>query len=134
MDAFKEVEHTADWAYRARGRDLRELFVNAALGMFYMEGADENTSPTVTREVEVEGFDRETLLVNWLNELLYLQEQQGEQYLRFEILQLSDQQLGARVYGTPQGNVNKLIKAVTFHDLHIQHGPEGWEATIVVDV
>jgi SHS2 domain-containing protein len=134
MEPFEELDHTADWAFRARGHDLRELFVNAARGMFYLQGSSESGGETVTREFAVEGFDRETLLVNWLNELLYLQEQHREQYQRFEIVEFSERRLRARIHGGPQGNVNKLIKAVTFHGLHIHPVPGGWEADIVVDV
>ncbi len=132
-EPFEEVEHTADWAFRARGRDLRELFVNAARGMFHLQGGTPGPE-TATREVEVEGFDREALLINWLNELLYLQEQHGETYHRFGIVELSDRRLRACVHGGPQGKVNKLIKAATFHDLAIQQTAGGWEVTIVVDV
>ena len=31
---YEEIEHTADVGIRAYGRDLDELFVNAAEGMF----------------------------------------------------------------------------------------------------
>ncbi len=132
MEPFEELEHTADWAYRARGRDLGELFVNAARGMFHLQGGAPGGD--IMREVRVEGFDRETLLINWLNELLYLQEQYREAYHRFEIVELSDRHLRARIYGGPQGEVNKLIKAATFHDLEIKRTAGGWEAKIVVDV
>ena len=47
----------------------------------------------VEREVEVQGFDRETLLVNWLNELLYLQEKHGESYSEFNIGEISEKRL-----------------------------------------
>ncbi len=130
---FEELDHTADWAYRVQGADLCELFVNAARGLFHLQGGAPGPE-TATRSVEVEGFDRETLLINWLNELLFLQEQFGEAYHRFEILELSARRLRARVYGGPQGQVNKLIKAATFHNLEIKQTAEGWEATIVVDV
>jgi len=72
--------------------------------------------------------------VNWLNELLYLQETQQETYSRFEILEISDTHLRARVHGRPHRPEGKLIKAVTFHGLEIRHSEDGLEATIVVDV
>jgi hypothetical protein len=45
-DAFEEVEHTADWALRVRGRDLRELLVNAARGMSCLLVPDLDAVPT----------------------------------------------------------------------------------------
>ncbi len=134
VKTFEEVEHTADWAFRAYGRDLRELFVNAATALFALQGSLEDTPPTVTREVRSEGIDRETLLVNWLNELLFLQETEHETYNRFEILELSDTDLYARIQGKPRGKMDKVIKAATFHDLEVRLTNEGWEATVVLDV
>ena len=75
MEDFEEVEHTADWAFRARGSDLKQLFASAASAMFELQARPPlPPAETVEREVAVRGFDRETLLVNWMNELLYLQE------------------------------------------------------------
>jgi SHS2 domain-containing protein len=134
MRHFQEIEHTADWAFRAHGRDLALLFANAARGMFELEGSAGSGETSVARGVSVNGMDRETLLVNWLNELLYLQETQHETYSRFEILEISDTHLRARVHGWPHRPEGKVIKAVTFHDLMVRQSEDGWEATIVVDV
>jgi SHS2 domain-containing protein len=134
MRHFQEIEHTADWAFRAHGRDLAQLFANAARGMFELQAGAGSGETSVARGVAVSGVDRETLLVNWLNELLYLQETQHETYCRFEVLEISDTHLRARVHGRSQRPEGKLIKAVTFHDLEVRRSEDGWEAAIVVDV
>jgi len=102
--------------------------------MFELQGGTGSGETSVAREVAVSGVDRETLLVNWLNELLYLQETQHETYSRFEIMEISDTHLRARVHGRPHGHEGRLIKAVTFHDLEVRRSEGGWEATIVMDV
>jgi SHS2 domain-containing protein len=134
VQQFQEIEPTADWAFRAHGRDLAQLFANAARGMFELQGSTGSGETSVARAVAVSGADRETLLVNWLNELLYLQEAQHETYSRFEILEISDTHLEARVYGQPYRPEGKMIKAATFNDLMVRQSKNGWEATIVVDV
>ncbi len=134
MQQFQEVEHTADWAFRAQGRDLAQLFANAAHGIFKLQGTAGSRETSVARVVAVSGMDSESLLVNWLNELLYLQETQHETYSQFEILEISDKHLRARVHGQPARPEGKLIKAVTFHDLQVRRDEDGWQATIVVDV
>jgi len=134
MQHFQEIEHTADWAFRAHGRDLAQLFANAARGMFELQGGVGRGETSVVRRVAVSGVDCETLLVNWLNELLYLQETQHETYSRFEILEISDTELRACVHGRPSRPEGKLIKAVTFHDLQVRRSEDGCEAAIVVDV
>ena len=134
MRHFQEIEHTADWAFRARGRRVEQLFANAARAMFELQGSTGSGQTSIAREVAVSGADRETVLVNWLNELLYLQERHHESYSRFEILEISDTHLRARVHGQPHRPEGKLIKAVTFHNLELRRSERGWEATIVVDV
>mgnify|MGYP005809885345 CR=1 FL=1 len=134
MDWYEEVEHTADWSFRIRGRDLPELFANAARAMFSLEHPTQTGSEAVTREFEVHGWDRETLLVNWLNELLYLHESHREWYDQFNILEITDRRLRALIQGRHPSDVKTHIKAATFHNLELKHGTNGWEATLVLDV
>lgn len=135
---YEEIPHTADWSFRAYGHNLNELFENAAYAIFAMEGTippDAATrAPEVTHTVEIGGIDFESVLVNWLNELLYLQDTRQETFFRFQIDELSPQSLRARVYGRSNANIEKLVKAATFHDLKIERTPEGWQAVVVVDV
>ncbi|MBI4785528.1 MAG: archease [Chloroflexi bacterium] len=133
MKRFEEISHTADWSFRAFGRDLRDLFENAAFAMFSMEGATAS-EPEIARPVQVDGIDYEALLVNWLSELLYLQESNRERYHRFQIESITPAALRATVFGSPGGKIEKLVKAVTYHNLKIEQTPEGWEAVVVVDV
>jgi SHS2 domain-containing protein len=131
---FREVEHTADRAFRVHGRDLAELFAHAAHALSAIQGQPASTQETSSREVAVSGLDRETLLVNWLNELLYLQDVHQESYSRFQVLAITDTSLRASVHGEPNASSRRVVKAVTFHGLKLEHLPDGWEATIVVDV
>ncbi len=134
MKRFEEIEHTADLAMRAYGRDMKELFVNAAYGMFSLMADLEGLTPTVTREVRLEAPDQEALLVDWLNELLYLNEVEEEVYCSFEIHSLSPTEISATVGGDKAGEVTKVIKAATFHDLEITRTEDGYIATITFDV
>ena len=131
---FREEEHTADRAFTVRGRNLAELFAVAAHALRAIQGQSTATQQTVHREVEVSGVDRETLLVNWLNEILYLQEVHRESYSRFEVMAISDTFLRASLHGDCNAASRRTIKAVTFHGLQLEPLPDGWEATIVVDV
>lgn len=137
MSPFQELEHTADWAFRVEGRDLKELFANAAHALASLEawpttGCTHVSTRELTQEIEVSGFDRETLLVNWLNELLYLCEKECASPRTFEILELTDTRLKARVQSKGNGTTSRKIKSVTFHGLRIKQCDQGWEATITV--
>jgi riboflavin kinase/FMN adenylyltransferase len=134
LPRYEEIEHTADLAMRAYGRDLEELFANAAYGLFDLMAEPAADEPPRRREVALEGSDYEALLVDWLNELIYLHEVEGETYHRFTIQDLSPTLLRATVEGGPTGRKTKAIKAATFHDLRIRQTEEGYEATMVFDV
>ena len=134
MSSYNEIEHTADRAFQVRGRNLAELFTNAALALIAVQDAVGEQASASAREVEVTGVDRETLLVNWLNEILYLQEKHRETYSRFEVLSISEQQLRARLRAVPLVTAGTLIKAVTFHGLQVRQTGEAWQATVVLDV
>jgi SHS2 domain-containing protein len=131
---FEEIEHTADLAIRVYGREMRELFVNAAHGMFALMAEPSLEEAACEREVLLEAIDYESLLVDWLNELIYLHEVEGETYSQFNIETLSPTKLEAHVIGGPTKIKTKAIKAATFHDLAIEETPNGLVATMVFDV
>ena len=131
---FEEVEHTADLALKVHGHNLKEVFINAACGLFSLMADLENLAPSVSREVHLEAPDRESLLVDWLNELLYLHEVEEETYTRFEIETLSSTALSATVWATKVKASKLTVKAATFHDLEIRETEDGYMTTVVFDV
>ena len=134
MMSFEEIEHTADRAFRVTGCDLAVLLENAACAMQALEGPRATEEPSATREIEVEGVDRESLLVNWLNEILYLEQAHHLVCERFHIDDVRNHRLRARVETRKcEGNYTH-IKAVTFHNLTIRETAAGLEAEVVLDV
>lgn len=131
---FEEIEHTADLAIRVYGRDLKELFANAAYGMFSLMADLESLTPTTSRQVQLEASDYEALLVDWLNELLYLHEVEDEVYIRFEVSVLTPTELRATIAGAGSEASKIAIKAATFHDLVVVEIRTGYTATVVFDV
>jgi SHS2 domain-containing protein len=131
---FEEVEHTADLALKVHGHSLEEIFANAAYGLFSLMADLENLPPSFNRKVHLEAPDRESLLVDWLNELLYLHEVEEEIYTRFEIENLSSTALSATVWGTKMKASKLTVKAATFHDLEIRQTEDGYLVTVVFDV
>jgi SHS2 domain-containing protein len=133
--AFEEIEHTADRALRIYGSNLEELLLNAARGM---------TSLMVTKHipcsehrekfVELKAMDSESLLVDWLSELAYWAEIEMLVFHEFKIESFSPTHLRARIYGTRVSQLEKHIKAVTYHNLEIVQTEKGLTATVVFDV
>jgi SHS2 domain-containing protein len=132
---FQEVEHTADWALRVYGRDLRELFVNAARGMNHLIVSDPDVIPSdVERYFELDAFDAESLLVEWLSELAYWAESKMLVFREFELREVTPDHLEAVVRGGRAPDLQKHLKAVTYHDLKIIEREDGLETTVVFDV
>ena len=132
--SFEEIDHTADRAFRVTGRDMAALLENAACAIRALDGPRRTAASQVTRDIEVEGVDRESLLVNWLNEILYLEQVHRLTCEQFYIDELRDYHLNARIKARECDRNCAQIKAVTFHNLKIRETPEGLEAEIVVDV
>jgi SHS2 domain-containing protein len=131
---FEEVEHTADIAIRVWGRDLAELFANAAYGMACQMADPDVVDPNAERLIELEAYDVETLLVTWLGELLYLSERDECVFTDFDVLEITPTRLRARARGGSVEEYRRHIKAVTFSELEIVHTDAGYETIIVFDV
>lgn len=138
MKPFEIVDHTADISIRAYGKSLKELFENAALGMFNILADLEGITVSTELEIKVEAPDREELLIEWLDELLYDFYTKHIIFFGFNITELADNKLTAKVKGRFVGeNINRLkteIKAATRHDLHIVKRNDTYEVQIVFDV
>ena len=127
MKKFKFLEHTADAYVAAYGKDLIEAFENAALAMFETMTETVKVEPKIEEEIEVEGFDEEALLYNWLEALLVKFEMTGNLYSKFKIIRLEKTENGfklvAKVWGepfNPEKHPQKVgIKAVTYHRMEI---------------
>jgi SHS2 domain-containing protein len=131
---YREVEHTADRAIRVWGRELPNLFVGAAQGMVHLMADLEGVAGTHWRTIALEAIDLESLLVNWLNELLFLTEIEGILFVEHRVEELTGTRLVARAGGVP-GEVTKArVKAATFHDLRLARDETGWSTTITFDV
>ncbi len=130
---FREIDHTADWALEVWAPTLEGLLEQAARGMYALARTQLAPEPRVTRTFTLPFEDPETLLVDFLNELLFLEEVEGLGFDTFH-LRLEDGRLHARLEGAPIERMEKLIKAATFHNLQVQSSPEGWRAQVVFDV
>ena len=130
---FEEISHTADWSARVWAPDVPTLFKEAARAMNSLSGTVIGTNGRVSRSLEVEGPDLESLLVAFLSELVYYQEQENLTFDEFD-LRVAGQWLKVAMEGAQIESVDKAIKAVTYHNLKIERSTEGFETTIVFDV
>ena len=133
MGRWQEIDHTADLALHLWADDLPDLFTTAARGMFSFIAALDTVKPACAVAVTLGALDVETLLIDWLNELLYWTEIAGMAFTVFEFERLTPTQLTATAHGGPVAEYLNYIKAATFHNLDVLATPEGYETEIVFD-
>jgi len=141
---FEEISHTADWSVRVWAEDLPSLFAESARAMNSLAGVETVSSPRVKRTFKIESMDVESLLVAFLSELVYYQEQENLAFNQFD-LQIEEpaptgtavpkgQKLKVEMEGAEITSVDKAIKAVTYHNLKVEQTEYGLEVMIVFDV
>ncbi len=134
MGRWVEREHTADALLTVWGDDLADLFATAARATFALISPWGEGEPLVVR-ITLSAPDVETLLVDWLNELLYHAE--GERLLTFRtfrIHRLTEREMEATVEGREVKGWRTYVKAATFHNLRVRREPEGYRADITFDL
>lgn len=134
---YASTEHTADIGLVAYGETLKDVFANAAYGMFDLM-VDVSHTPEAERvDVRAEADDTPGLLVAFLNELLFIFETRSLVLARFEIGEWDGMtRLTARAWGSPlaEQELREQIKAATYHDMRVEKTDEGYEAAVLFDV
>ena len=138
MKRYEQFPHTADIGVRVFGKDLKELFSNAAFAMFDILADLEGLKCDVGQDIKVRADDYEGLLIAWLDELLYNFYTKQLIFCDFRIDELTPEDLKGKAFGRPLGaNRNRLkteIKAATYHDLKITKSDSGYSVEIIFDV
>jgi SHS2 domain-containing protein len=136
--AFEIIEHTADIGIIAYGTDVKELFSNAALALFSLITDHESVEEKSHVDLRVSGEDRDSLLVEWLNELIYFFDVKHILLNRFDIKSLTHDELEATCYGEQFDPMKHKIrlgpKAATYHSLRLDKNDAGYRAQIILDI
>jgi SHS2 domain-containing protein len=135
---FEIIDHTADVGIIAYGADVEELFSNAALALFSLITEPERIEEKLHLDLEVNSEGRDSLLVEWLNELIYLFDVKHILFNRFEIESLTHNDLNATCYGEnfdPMRHKIKIgVKAATYHMLKLEKNGGGYKSQIIFDI
>ena len=98
-------------------------------------GAAEDSRPS---DIEVSGSDIEELLVNFLEEFLYLYDAKRLVCTKIEVTEFSDQKIRGRawlqLFNAQQDEELLNVKAVTYHQLSIGRAGDGWQARVFLDI
>ncbi len=122
MPRYEVIDHTADIAVRASGKDLNEAFENAAYALFDTMCDASSVKPLKTKKIEIESEDREQLLVDWLSRLLFICDVDDMLFSEFEV-KIAGNTLKAVMKGekldADRHHLKTDIKAITYHMLEV---------------
>ena len=140
MKKYKFLEHTADIKFQSCGETLNKAFENAGLAMFNAM-YKEKVKSKIKKKIKVSGQDKENLLYNFLEELLFLLD--SENFFTSEIkVKINEKklELKAELKGDNAGNysIGLDVKAVTYNEMFVKkekvEGKEMWVCQVVLDV
>lgn len=137
---FLEDVAIADIAYQAYGKNLNELFENAAFAIFELSASLKTVEANKKIKFELENEKIENLLYDFLSEILFLKD---SKYMVFKKVKVDIEdgkkyQLKAVLEGdtiNPQKQqLENDIKAVTMHMFKVEKIKNSWKATVVLDI
>lgn len=135
---WETFEHQADVGLEVRAARGAELFAEAGLAYFSLVcdlGAVEERE---TYELRGEASGVEELLVDWLNDLVFLFEGRGAVCRRIELPEWSGTSYAAVLHGEPavagRHRLRSIVKAATYHGVSVRFNGSGWRARVILDV
>ncbi|MEW6407633.1 MAG: archease [Patescibacteria group bacterium] len=161
MKKFEFLEHTADVKMRVFGATLEELFCNAVLGMASLQIpnskfqilnksqiSNSNHEPhevhgcpesyvvqgKIQKEIKIASQNLETLLVDFLSEVLTQSDIEHAVFPRAKIKKLTNTEIEAEIFGQKVDKFDEDIKAVTYHGMEVKKVGEHWEAVVLFDI
>lgn len=134
QSGFKEIQHTADAALSVWAENLNELFKNSLKGMYQLIGISSNlTQGNEAQQIALQADDSESLLVSFLSECLFIALNK-RLLLVPEVLEINEGVLNCTMQVFSINKIKREIKAVTFHNLSVNHNKNGYKVIIVFDV
>ena len=134
---FEIINHTADIGIVAYGTDVSQAFANAARALFSLITELDDVGEMLHRDIELTAPDEESLLVGWLNELIYLFDTENIIFKRFDVTRLSNTRLKARSYGekvdSSRHRLKTGVKAATYHMLKVDKD-DGCRVQVLFDI
>ena len=139
---FLEEIGTADIAFEAVGRDLPQLFRDAAdATMNVMIDNLDAIEPRETRNIELSNEKIDMLLFDFLQELIYFKDAERLLLRTREVrIDERDQKCFLKAEATGEAldaarhHQRADVKAVTLHDFSVEKEDGGWKARVLLDI
>ncbi len=130
--------HASDLTVELRGHSAPDLFRLAAWALARTQVPDPDGDPAAEDVIELEADGWDDLLVNWMNQLLFLTERHRAVWTEVDFRRLEDSGLTAKVKGCPwpegQATPGREVKAASYIGLELVPGPSLWMARVKLDL
>jgi SHS2 domain-containing protein len=136
-EKFRFLEHTADVKFQAFGKSLNEAFENAAGALKETISGKIKVKSRIKKKIKVRGKDMESLLYNFLEEILFLLDSEGFLLAEIKNLKIKDNKLEAELTGNKAENYkfSNEVKAVTYNQMFVrQISARKFVCQVVLDV
>lgn len=135
---YRVIPRQSELAVRITGVSQADLFASSALALFEIMANIDAVESKETLTLEVDGTDRDELLVNWMRELLYLYQGSGYLLKEFIIQEAKDTKVKAEVHGEKidpdRHEIKQEINAVADHHGLMQQTGNQWTAQMIFEV
>ena len=135
---YRVTKHQTELAVRVRGSSQADLFANSAFALFDVMMDVSAIELKERIPLEVEGSDRDDLMVNWMRELLYLYQGSGYLLKEFSIGEVKDTIVKAEVRGEKidpdRHDIKQEIAAVAFHKSRMEKTGNQWIAQLIFEL
>ncbi len=134
---WEHFHHQADIGIRGIGESLEEAFQEAAVSMVAVICDPETIEAKEQVRINCEGADKELLLADWLNAIIYEMATRNMLYSKFEV-RIEAEKLTARAWGEKadpeKHDMAVEVKGATYTQLTVRQQAGKWTAQCVVDV
>ena len=127
---------TSDVMFEAYGKDLKELFENAALALSSVICKIDKVETKETEEFLIKGENLESLMINWLQGLIAIVDTEQKFFSKFEVEEIDETHVKAKLYGEsimPEKG-ETVVKAVTYHKYKLEKTKQGYKVTVSLDI
>ena len=135
---YEFFDHTADIGIRAEGATLEELFIRMAQGLTELIAEDSELKPAYTRPIQLTAADAESLLLVWLQELLFWFATDRFLPAEYALDTVSPISLRGEVRGErfdlSRHVQGREVKAITRHLLEVREHNGVWRGQVIVDI
>ena len=140
---FLEKAVTADVAFEAFGKSLKDVFENAALATVETMVDTDTVSPRMQKMIKLQNKEIGALLIDFLNELIYYKDAEQMFISKFDVDVKQKKENGvwiltAKIAGEPldykKHQLRADVKAATWHLFELKQKGKEWTARVVLDI